>query len=111
MELLTISGYFVQFKPSSYGEDSPDIPRKLSTPEESGQQKRHRVCVCTVSCKDDDGKISRAAFFCWWPNLLLRSLPSSPVFGSFPGKEGDQQRAEGVCGRELPVCVRASERA
>lgn len=70
------------------------------------------VCVCTVSYKDDDdGKISRAAFFfCWWPNLLLRSLPSSPVFGSFPGKKATSS-AQRVCVAAscLSVCVRANE--
>lgn len=108
VELLTISGYFVQFKPSSYGEDSPDIPRKLQFPGRIWPAKAP-PCVCVqLVVKTTTGKSRELPFFCWWPNLLLRSLPSSPVFGSFPGKEGDQQRVC-VAASCLSVCVRANE--
>lgn len=70
------------------------------------------MCVCTVSYKDDDdGKISRAAFFLLVAKFAAAFFALLSSFRVVPGEEGDQQCAEGVCGRELPVCVRASERA
>lgn len=68
------------------------------------------MCVQLVIKTTTTGKSRELPFFCWWPNLLLRSLPSSPVFGSFPGKKATSS-AQRVCVAAscLSVCVRANE--
>lgn len=69
------------------------------------------MCVQLVIKTTTTGKSRELPFFLLVAKFAAAFFALLSSFRVVPGEEGDQQCAEGVCGRELPVCVRASEQA